>query len=78
MGLLPGELFGYDLDGTDEWLTLRGTLAVEPGELRLFVARLRDVAMLLRGPDGVSVVRHALATAAAVADLDRIVSQRRY
>jgi len=78
VGLLPGELFGYDLDGTDKWLTLRGTLAVESGQLRLFVARLRDVAMLLRGPDGVSVVRHALATAAAVADLDRIVSQRRY
>ncbi|MDQ3988307.1 MAG: pyridoxal phosphate-dependent aminotransferase [Actinomycetota bacterium] len=78
VGLLPGELFGHDLDGTDEWLTLRGTLAVEPGELRLFAARLREVAILLRGPDGVSVVRHALATAAAVADLDRIVSQRRF
>ncbi len=76
VGLLPGELFGHDLDGTDEWLTLRGTLAVEPRELRLFVVRLREVAMLLSGPDGVSIVRHALA--AAVADLDRIVSQRRF
>ena len=78
VGGLPGELFGYDLDGTDEWLTLRGTLAVEPEELRRFAARLRDVAMLIRGPDGVGVARHALAKASAVADLDRIVSRRRY
>ncbi len=78
VGMLPGELFGYDLDGTDEWLTLRGTLAVEPEELRRFAARLRDVAMLLRGPDGAGVARRALARAAAVADLDRIVSRRRY
>lgn len=78
VAMLPGELFGYDLDGTDEWLTLRGTLAVEPDELRLFVARLLDVALLLRGPDGAGVVRQAIARATAVADLDRIVSQRRY
>lgn len=78
VAMLPGELFGHDLDGTEEWLTLRGTLAVDAEELRRFVARLRDVAVLVRGPNGCSIVRRALARAAAVADLDRVLSQRRY
>jgi aspartate/methionine/tyrosine aminotransferase len=78
VAMLPGELFGYDLDGTDEWLTLRGTLAVEPEQLRLFVMRLRDVALLLLGPTGADVATRAVARADAVADTDRIVSRRRY
>ncbi len=78
VAMLPGELFGCDLDGTDEWLVLRGSLAVEPEQLRLFVTRLREVARLLLGSTGADVVGRAVARAGAVADLDRIVSRRRY
>lgn len=76
--MLPGELFGYGLDGPARWLTLRGTLAVTPDDLLATVQRLREVALLLRGPAGPSIVGHALSRARAVADLDRVVAQRRY
>jgi aspartate/methionine/tyrosine aminotransferase len=78
IAMLPGELFGYDLDGPQRWLTLRGSLAVNPTDLQACVRRLRALTVALRGPGGPAAVDHALTTARAVADLDRIVTQRRY
>ncbi|MGH8879558.1 MAG: aminotransferase class I/II-fold pyridoxal phosphate-dependent enzyme, partial [Stackebrandtia sp.] len=81
VAMLPGELFGYSLHSghPGEWLTLRGTLAASPGDLLSCVQRLRDVARLLRGPHGPSVVAQALCRGRAVVpDLDRVVTRRRY
>jgi aspartate/methionine/tyrosine aminotransferase len=79
VAMLPGELFGYGLDGPQRWLTLRGSLAVDPGDLLgATVARLREVALHLRGPHGPGIVHHALNCARAVADLDKILTHRRY
>jgi aspartate/methionine/tyrosine aminotransferase len=79
LAMLPGELFGYDLGRTvPEWLTLRGSLAVGSDDLLLCLRRLREIALLLRGPHGPSTVGHALALARTIADLDRILTQRRY
>ncbi len=80
LAMLPGELFGYGLDGPGRWLTLRGSLAACPGDLLECVQRLREVALLLlRTPGGASVVAQALCRARAVVpDLDRVVTQRRY
>lgn len=78
VAMLPGELFGYGLGYPQRWLTLRGSLAVAGDELLVCVQRLREVALLLCGPHGPSTVGHALARARAIADLDRIVTQRCY
>jgi aspartate/methionine/tyrosine aminotransferase len=78
IAMLPGELFGYNLDGPQRWLTLRGSLAVTPTHLQVCVQRLREVALLVRGPRGPATVNHTLSRTRAVADLDRIVTQRRY
>lgn len=78
IAMLPGELFGYDLDGPQRWLTLRGTLAVTPTDLQVCLRRLRALTVELRGPRRTSTVHHALTMARAVADLDWIVTQRRY
>lgn len=52
VAMLPGELFGYDLNGPQRWLTLRGSLAVSPDDLLVCVHRLREAALLLRGSHG--------------------------
>lgn len=78
LAMLPGELFGYDLDGPQRWLTLRGSLAVALDDLRVCVQRLCEVAVALRGPRGPSTVDHALTRVRGIADLDQIVTQRRY
>lgn len=78
IAMLPGELFGYGLDGAQRWLTLRGSLAVDPTDLVVFLRRLRELAVLLRSPDRTCVVTAAMARALAVtADLDQIVAARR-
>lgn len=59
-------------------MTLRGSLAVAPDDLLVCVQRLREIALLLRGPRGPTTVDHALTRARTVADLDQIVTQRRY
>lgn len=78
IAMLPGELFGYNLHGPQRWVTLRGSLAVSPTGLQVCVRRLRALTMALRGPRGPATVHHALTMARAVADLDWIVTQRRY
>ncbi|MGH3767233.1 MAG: pyridoxal phosphate-dependent aminotransferase [Pseudonocardiaceae bacterium] len=80
VALLPGELFGYGLhDGRQRWLTLRGTLAVDSDDLLVSIQRLREIALLLGGPAGPSIVAQALCRARReVPDLDQIVAQRRY
>ena len=79
VAMLPGELFGYGLNGPQRWLTLRGSLAADPGDLLgVSVARLRQVALQLRGPNGPGIVHHALDCARAVADVDTILTHRRY
>jgi hypothetical protein len=79
IAMLPGELFGHGLNGPQRWLTLRGSLAVDPGDLLgLTVARLREMALQLRGPHGPGIVGHALNCAQTVADLDKILRHRRY
>ncbi|MGH3944447.1 MAG: aminotransferase class I/II-fold pyridoxal phosphate-dependent enzyme [Pseudonocardiaceae bacterium] len=78
VAMLPGELFGHGLGRPEQWLTLRGSLAVSCDDLQVCVERLREVALLLRGPHGPHAVRHALARARSIADLDQVLAQRRY
>lgn len=79
VAMLPGELFGYGLGSRpQQWLTLRGSLAVSRDELLVCLQRLREVALLLRGPLGHSTVGHALARARVLTDLDQILTKRRY
>ena len=78
VAMLPGELFGHGLGIPEQWLILRSSLAVDCHDLRTCVERLGEVAHLMRGPYRFGAVQHALTSAHAIVDLDRILAQRRY
>lgn len=75
IGLLPGALFGYR--GTEAF-TLRGTVAVDDATLHEFVARLGDLARVLRSNHAEEVVHQALNRARGVVDINAILAHLRF
>ena len=80
IGMLPGELFGFDLDPTrhDGTFAFRVSLAVRAQTRAALVDRLGNMATALLSPNGPAITEAALRRARTVADIDAIVEHRRY
>ncbi|MDA3644336.1 aminotransferase class I/II-fold pyridoxal phosphate-dependent enzyme [Saccharopolyspora indica] len=67
LALLPGELSGYRVSTEAPEFVLRLSVAVDDETLRISVARLREAALTLSGPDAGAVIDGALRRAEQVA-----------